>query len=116
LHRESLHDVYSRGFLASLDKLSKTHALSNLALEVTVGLSIAQETGALQAAFLLKSSGSELFDVGSLEAITQAAPFPSPPAGLIDATGNLHMKMRLFRHPDYACSASFVEQLTASED
>lgn len=115
LHRGSLHDVYSRGWLESLEDLTKTHALSNLALEVTVGLVIAKETGELERLFLIKSSGSELFDVGTLEAISRAAPFPPPPEALVGDEENVSLAWRLFRHPDYACSTSFIKRLASSQ-
>lgn len=111
LHRGSLHDVYSRGWLGSLDGLSRTHALSNLALEVTVGLVIAPKTGDIERVFLIKSSGSELFDVGALEALTRGAPFPPPPETLVQDEGNLSLSWRLFRHSEYACSTSFARRL-----
>jgi hypothetical protein len=111
LHRSSVHDVYSRGWLASLESLSQTHALSSRGLRVTLGLEIAKDTGALTRLVVLESSGSELFDVGTLEAITRSAPFPPPPEALVDGGAALYLKWRLFRHIDYACSTSFVEQL-----
>lgn len=111
LHRSSLHDVFSRGWLESLGNLSRTHALSNLELEVTVGVAIAKDTGALEKIVVLQSSGSELFDVGTLEAIARAAPFPPPPESLLVGASTLYLKWQLFRHADYACSTSFVERL-----
>lgn len=111
IHRTSLHDVYSRGWLADLEELSQTHALSSRSLEVTLGLEIARGTGDLSRLVVLKSSGSELFDVGTLEAVTRAAPFPPPPDTLLNGAATLHLKWRLFRHIDYACSTSFVQQL-----
>lgn len=111
LHRGSLHDVYSRGWLGSLGGLSRTHALSNLALEITVGLVIAPKTGAIERAFVIKSSGSELFDVGTLEALTRGAPFPPPPETLLQGEGGLSLSWRLFRHAEYACSTSFARRL-----
>lgn len=115
LHRSSLHDVYSRGWLGRLDELSKTHALSNLALEITVGLVIAEKTGAIERIFVIKSSGSELFDVGALEAITRASPFPAPPATLTHGEDSISLSWRLFRHAEYACSTSFARRLAPTQ-
>ncbi len=111
LHEEHVHGVYSHGFLGRLSDLSQTHALSNPELSTAVGLNIDAQTGALVRVYVLESSGSELFDVGVLEAISRAAPFEPPPEELRRTGDELHLEWRLFRHEDYACSSSFITRL-----
>lgn len=116
IHETHVHGVYSRGWLGSLSELSQTHALSNRELSVTIGLVIDVKTGNLELVYVIESSGSELFDVGSLEAMTRSAPFPPPPKELASSDDRLYLKWRLFRHEDYACSTSFLSRLSMKSE
>jgi len=48
--------------------------------------------GEMQDLMVMDSSGSEVADTAALHAFLSAAPFPNPPAGLVEADGSIHLR------------------------
>ncbi len=66
--------------------------------------------GEIQDMRVVKSSGEENVDSAALHAFLSAAPFPNPPAGLIEEDGYIHIKQSFYIYIDSFTSADLFSR------
>jgi len=101
-----LHPIFTGRFLASLEDLPEDHPLSQERLNAWVEI-VLNKDGGITRIGILQSSGVEEFDLGALEAMSQASPFGKPPREIVSIDGRVYVQWQLWRHPYYACSTYF---------
>ena len=57
---------------------------------------------------VLHSSGVEEFDIGALDAVFRAAPYPVAPEQIRSRDGVVYLRWEFYRRPDWACSMYFA--------
>lgn len=99
-----IHPLFADQFLASLDSLPTTHALSDMALFTTLELVISGKDGRLVRYAVVRASGVSAFDVGALSAVQQASPFEPAPDSIRSPDGNVYVQWEFHRDPMMSCS------------
>lgn len=101
-----VHVAFFDSFLASLDGLPKTHALSDPELATTVELVVDGESGALEKSGVVASSGVPEFDAAALAAFSRAFPLEAPPPESLSSDGHLYVTWEIHRRREEACSSA----------
>lgn len=100
-----LHPEFSGRVLGALARLGPSHPLSDPRLEAVVELALGPD-GRIAFFGIVRTSGASDFDVGVIESIQRAAPFPKPPAALLAPDGLFHVVWTFSRDPSHACGPS----------
>jgi TonB family protein len=99
-----IHPVFAEHFLEALRLEPGDSAVQDTTLVTLVHLRIDARDGRVRALRVAKSSGVERFDVGVLDAIDRAQPFPLPPNVLRSSDGDVYVQWAFHRDPMRGCS------------
>ncbi|HVY26287.1 MAG TPA: hypothetical protein VHB79_07025 [Polyangiaceae bacterium] len=102
-----LHPIFADTFLASLDRLPRSHPMNDLDLLAGLELVISGQDGSVVRRGLFHPSGVGAFDMNSLAAVDRASPFGPPPAEILSPDGNVYLYWE-FRRDAMACSPLYA--------
>jgi TonB family protein len=104
VHRQ-IHRMWGDGFLADLDRKTSKDVYDRslvTALELCI-----REDGTLERVMIARPSGRLEFDAAAIDAVQNAAPFPTPPGSIKSKDGNVYVTW-LFHRDDRQCATDFV--------
>lgn len=103
MHRQ-IHRYWGDGFLADLDRKTGRDAYPD-SLESSIEI-VVRNDGVLDGMTIARPSGSLPFDTAALDAVSSAAPFPTPPDAIKSRDGKVYLTWHFHRderqcHPNY---------------
>ncbi len=103
-----LHPIFADTFLASLDRLPRSHRMNYPKLHTEIEVVLLPEQGTLHQMGVTRSSGVVEFDKAALESVWQASPFGPAPGEITSTDGRVYFRWEFWRERYYACSTYFV--------
>src|SRR5689334_13566717 len=98
-----IHPIFTDSYLEWLTSLPPADPRNDLSRTTLVELVIEQD-GTISNLGVVCSSGNEDFDIGVLDAVTQAAPFGTPARVTLSSDDKLYVRWWFSRHPVMGCS------------
>jgi hypothetical protein len=94
-------------FLESLENLPTEHLLNDPTLRTVLELGVDGLSGCLTRIGVIESSGARDFDLGVLDSIAAAMPYPPAPVETWSKGGVVYVRWEFYRKPEFACSTYF---------
>jgi hypothetical protein len=101
---DRIHPIFAEHFLESLKLEPEDSPLADAALVTRVHFVVGGFDGRIRAIRVAKGSGLVRFDVGALDALDRAQPFPQAPIALRSSDGGVYVQWDFYRNPMRGCS------------
>jgi hypothetical protein len=112
---ERIHPFFSDRYLTSLSDQPAADSRNDMTLTTLVELVIASD-GSISQLGVICSSGNEDFDIGVLDSISWALPFPPPAPATLSNDGKLYLRWWFGRNPVLGCAAIYARPFKLGMD
>ena len=99
---ERIHERFAEGFIGRIMSMPSTSPLQNPALHTELEIVINRD-GTIQRLAVARPSGTLVFDVGAIDSVRHAAPFPPPPDVILSGDGHVYVHWH-FRRSENFCN------------